>query len=464
MTQRPTGGAGTLPPTENTTDRVRIGAGAGFSGDRIEPAVVLAERGEIDFLVFECLAERTMALAQQEKLQDPDQGFDPRLLERMRALLALCHGKRIRIVTNAGAANPRAAARAILAVAGELGLAGLKVAAVTGDDVLAHVREHITAYSSAHPALGALEARIVSANAYLGADPIVQALDDGADVVVTGRVADPSLFLAPLVHRFRWPMVEWPLLGRGILVGHLLECAGQLTGGYFADPPAHTVPDMADLGFPLAEVAADGTATFSKVAGTGGLLSIATCTEQLLYEVHDPAAYLTPDVTADFSAVRFTQTEENVIRADGASGGPRPEHLKVMVAYRDGYIGEGQISYAGPGAEARARLAGEIVRHRLRSAGVQDSELRCELIGLDSIARTPQRPGAALREVRLRVAGRVSDPRTAARIGGEVEALYTNGPAAGGGAFKSVREVIGLLPISVPRQAVRPLVTTEATR
>ena len=464
MTQRPTGRAGTLPPNGNTTGPVRIGAGAGFSGDRIEPAVVVAERGAIDFLVFECLAERTMALAQQEKLRDPARGFDPRLLERMQALLAICHAKRIRIVTNAGAANPRAAARAILAVAAERGLAGLKVAAVTGDDVLTHVREHISAYSPAHPALAAIEARIVSANAYLGADPIVQALDDGADVVVTGRVADPSLFLAPLVHRFRWPMDDWPLLGRGILVGHLLECAGQLTGGYFADPPFNAVADMAELGFPIAEVTADGGATFSKVAGTGGLLSVATCTEQLLYEVHDPAAYLTPDVTADFSAVRFMQTAENVVQAQGAAGGPRPEHLKVMVAYRDGYIGEGQLSYAGPGAEARARLAGEIVRHRLRSAGLQVDELRCELIGLDSIACTPQpRSGGAPREVRLRVAGRVSDPRAAARIGGEVEALYTNGPAAGGGAFKSVREVIGLLPITIPRRAVRPLVSLEST-
>jgi hypothetical protein len=464
MTLRRTGRAGTLPPDRNTTNRVRIGAGAGFSGDRIEPAVVLAERGNIDFLVFECLAERTMALAQQEKLKDPDLGFDPRLLERMRTLLALCHLERIRIVTNAGAANPRAAARAILSLARELGLAGLKVAAVTGDDVLGHVRENLTAYGTAHPALAAIEARIVSANAYLGADPIVQALDGGADVVVTGRVADPSLFLAPLVHRFRWPMSDWPRLGRGILVGHLLECAGQLTGGYFADPPYNIVPGMADLGFPIAEVTADGMATFSKVAGTGGLLSVATCTEQLLYEVHDPAAYLTPDVTADFSAVRFTQTEANVIQAEGAAGRPRPKHLKVMVAYRDGYIGEGQLSYAGPGAETRARLAGEIVRDRLRSAGLQDSELRCELIGLDSIARTPQqRPTVAPREVRLRVAGRVPDPRAADRIGGEVEALYTNGPAAGGGAFKSVREVIGLLPISIPRRAVRPLVTIETT-
>ncbi len=448
----------------NAARCVRIGAGAGFSGDRIEPAVALAEQGNLDFLVFECLAERTMALAQQERLKDPARGFDPRLVARMQALLMKCKSKHIRIVTNAGAANPHAAAEAVLTVARTSRLADLKVAAVTGDDVLAHVRQYMSEYKQKYPALEAIESRIISANAYLGADPIVAALDDGADVVVTGRVADPSLFLAPLVHHFRWSSEDWPLLGKGILVGHLLECAGQLTGGYFADPPRSPVPNMAELGFPIAEVGHDGTVTFSKVIGSGGLLNVATCTEQLLYEVHDPARYVTPDVVADFSGVRFEQTGEDQVRARGASGSSRPDHLKVVVAYRDGYIGEGQLSYAGPNAGARARLAAQIMRERLQGIGLGDDNLRCELIGVDSVARLPQVSAvSAPREVRLRVAARTADPLSAALIGDEVEALYTNGPAAGGGAFKGVREVIGLLPISVPRHIVQPRVTFEMT-
>lgn len=443
---------------------LRIGTGAGFSGDRIEPAVVLAEQGDIDFLVFECLAERTIALAQLERLKDPEKGFDPRLMERMEALLATCHRKRIRIVTNSGAANPLAGARAIVEVARGLGLRGMRVAAVTGDDVLEHIRGNAADYGRDCPDLTSLQGRIISANAYLGAEPIVQALDDGADIVITGRVADPALFLAPLVHVFRWPMDDWALMGKGILVGHLMECAGQLTGGYFADPPSSWVPNLPELGFPIAEVTAAGTATFSKAPGTGGLLSIATCTEQLLYEVHDPREYVTPDVVADFSTVRFSQVAPNVVRAEGASGAQRPDRFKVVVAYLDGYIGEGQLSYAGPNAVARARLALDVVGHRLNSAGIPEGALRLELIGVDSVVRTSGGAAATLpREIRIRAAGRAPTAREAARIGDEVEALYTNGPAGGGGAVKAVREVIGLLPILIPRALATPEITIETT-
>jgi len=259
-------------------------------------------------------------------------------------------------------------------------------------------------------------------------------------------------------------MDDWPLMGKGILVGHLLECAGQLTGGYFADPPHCTVPDMANLGFPIAEITAAGAATFSKAPGTGGLLSTATCAEQLLYEVHDPREYVTPDVVANFSQVRFCGIAENIVGAEGATGSPRPDRLKVVVAYLDGYAGEGQLSYAGPNALARARLALEIVSHRLASAGLKATDLRCEIIGVDSIVRTAASPAsAAPPEVRIRVTGRSHSQRDAARIGDEVEALYTNGPAGGGGAMKGVREVIGLLPMLIPREAPDPRITIEET-
>lgn len=349
---------------------VRIGCGAGYSGDRLEPAVDLAERGRLDFLVFECLAERTIALAQQDHGRNPNRGFDPMLADRMRAILPVCRKNGTRIISNMGAANPLAAARETIAIARGLGLVGLRVACVTGDDVLGIVE-------SAHADLAGMEnlparwkENIVSANAYLGAEPIVQALRQGADVVLTGRVADPSLFLAALVHEFSWRDDDWKILGQGTLVGHLLECAGQLTGGYYADPGYKDVPGLARLGFPLAEVTEDGSATFTKLKGTGGLISRNTCSEQLLYEVQNPAAYVTPDVTADFSQVEIEETAADEVRIRGASGRPRPANLKVSLGLRNGFHGERQISYAGTTALARARLAQSILEERLKNSGL----------------------------------------------------------------------------------------------
>ena len=310
---------------------VRLGAGAGYAGDRIEPAVELAERGDIDYLVFECLAERTIALAQQAKLRDPEGGYDPLLEARLRAVLGPCRARGIRVVTNMGAANPVAAARKAGALAREMGLAGLRIAAVTGDDLLDAVRAGDFVLEESGEPVASLGNRIVSANAYLGAAPIVAALADGADVVITGRVGDPALFLAPLVHAFGWAMDDWERLGRGTLVGHLLECAGQITGGYFADPGCKDVPDLARLGFPIGIVAEDGTVEIAKVAGSGGRISLATCKEQLLYEVHDPARYLQPDVVGDFSGVEMEQVGPDRVRVSGATGAPATGLLKVSV-------------------------------------------------------------------------------------------------------------------------------------
>ncbi|MDZ5601989.1 acyclic terpene utilization AtuA family protein [Pseudomonas sp. RP23018S] len=441
---------------------IRIGSGAGYSGDRIEPAVELAHHGELDYLVFECLAERTIALAQQARLLDPEAGYDPLLGERMRRVLP-CVGqgaggnrRRLRIITNMGAANPLGAAREIRRIAAELGMAHLKVAALTGDDVLATLLQQPQQRLDNGLALGALGERLVSANAYLGADGIVQALRADADVIVTGRVADPSLFLAPQLFEFGWREEDWTLLGKGTLVGHLLECAGQISGGYFADPGVKDVPDLARLGFPLAEIDAMGNAVISKVAGSGGRIDTATCTEQLLYEVHDPAAYLTPDVSADFTQVTFQATAPDHVRLQGADGHARPEALKVSVGFLDGWIGEGQMSYGGPGAVARARLAEEIVRTRLQLTGVACDDIRTELIGVSALHGNDlgQRAAGEPWEVRLRVAARCASKSDAVRIGNEVETLYTNGPYGGGGASKSVRQVVAVASLLLPRDAV----------
>ena len=396
---------------------IRIGAGAGYSGDRIEPAVELAERGALDYLIFECLAERTIALAQQAKLKDPTQGYDPLLVDRMRAVLRPCSEHGVRILTNMGAANPLAAAAQIRAIARELGLPHLKVAAITGDDVLDLVTGGDYLDDTGAP-VTRLQDRLLSANAYLGAQPLVDALAQGAHVIVTGRVADPALVLAPLIHEFGWAMDDWHKLGQGTLVGHLLECAGQVSGGYFADPGYKDVSNLARLGFPIGEVAEDGSVVITKVAGSGGCVTVATCTEQLLYEIHDPAAYLTPDVVADFSQVSMTQAGPDRVAITGATGHPKSGLLKVTLGYLDSHIGEGQISYAGPGALARARLAQAIVAERLDLCGVRTQELRCDLIGVNAIHGAQlSAEHAEPYEVRLRVTGRTATMQEAARIG-----------------------------------------------
>ncbi len=436
---------------------IRIGCGAGYSGDRIEPAIELATHGNLDYLVFECLAERTIALAQQARRRDASAGYDPRLVERMEAVLPACLARGTRIITNMGAANPDAASARVAALAGQRGWRGLTIATMTGDDVLDVVVEHGHILSETGEPVSALGSRLVSANAYLGAAPIVEALGLGANLVITGRVADPALFLAAQLDAFQWSMQDWHLLGCGTLVGHLLECAGQITGGYFADPETLPVPGLSRLGFPLAVVQADGTAVVTKVTGSGGLVNAATCKAQLLYEVHDPAAYLTPDVVADFSQVRVTEVGPDQVRVCGASGRPHPDQLKVSVGYQDGHVGEGQISYAGPGAIGRARLALDIVMDRLRQATVHCDELRGDLIGVNAVHSTASGVADPY-EVRVRVAARTRSVRDAERIGEEVEALYTNGPAGGGGAMKSVREVLAIGTTFVARERVQPRV------
>lgn len=395
--------------THDPQRKVRIGAGAGYSGDRIEPAAELAERGELDYLIFECLAERTIAIGQQARLADPTKGYDPLLAERMHAVLKTCADKGVRIITNMGAANPAAAAQRVREIARTLGLAHLKVAAVTGDDVLQAVQEGDFRIEDNGQPVSSLGERLISANAYLGVAPILEALQAGADVIITGRVADPALVLAPLVHEFGWAADDWDKLGQGTLVGHLLECAGQITGGYFADPGKKDVAGLARLGFPIGEVSADGSAVITKVAGSGGQVTAQTCKEQLLYEIHDPSAYYTPDVVADFSQVQITEIGPDRVAVSGGRGRARPATLKTTLGYRDSFIGEGQISYAGPGAQARAQLAAEIVRERLALTGVETDELRLDLIGMNAIAGPQMSAGAPEPyEVRLRVSGRTA--------------------------------------------------------
>ncbi|WP_257346663.1 acyclic terpene utilization AtuA family protein [Pseudalkalibacillus decolorationis] len=433
---------------------LRIGSGAGFSGDRIEPAEVLLEHANLDYLVMECLAERTIALAQQQKSHDVNGGYDPLLKKRIKRILPLLVKQNVRLITNMGAANPIAGAEKIIEIAKELNLP-CKVAAVTGDDVSNLIDKKTTAWESDRT-LSTYEP-ILSANAYLGIDALLPALETDATIIITGRVADPSLFLAPIVYHFNWSRDDYEKLGRGTVIGHLLECAGQISGGYFADPGKKDVPDLANIGFPYSEIDSDGTAVITKVEGTGGLINLNTVKEQLLYEVHNPAEYKTPDVTADFSTVHMKEIGENQVQVWNGSGKKQPETLKVSVGYHAGYLGVGEISYAGSNALSRAELAADILKERL-SKHIPD--LRVDFIGVSSVHRTHFWNGNPY-EVRLRIAGQCPTEEIARLIGEEVEALYTNGPAGGGGARKRVTESIGVVSSFISREWIKPNVSLK---
>lgn len=438
---------------------VRVGAGAGYAGDRIEPAVELARRGDLDYLAFECLAERTLALA-QERLDRGEPGHDPRLRERMRRVLPECIGDDVTVVTNMGAADPAGAAAATVEVTEELGL-DATVASVVGSDVRDRL-DAVRAETYEGGRVSELE-DVVAADAYLGVEGIVEALESGADVVITDRVADMSLFLAPLVFEFDWSVdpLSGPV-GQGIVAAHLVECAGQVTGGYFADPGYKDVDGLADLGFPIAEVDADGGLVVTKCPDTGGEVTVRTCTEQLLYEVHDPSEYVTPDAVADFSGVEFEAVGEDRVRVAGASARPRTDTLKVNVCYEDSVVGEGSIGYAGPGASERADLAASVVEERLERRGVDAEELRVDRIGIDSLHGDLGRDAGDPYEVRLRVAARCRSERDARAVANEVETLYTNGPAGGGGVTTDVRRVVGIASTLIDRDLVEPTVALHA--
>jgi hypothetical protein len=432
---------------------LKIGSGAGFSGDRLEPAVELAQKVDLDYLVLECLAERTIAIAQKEKQKDPTKGYDPLLIDRMHALLPVLNEKRFRIITNMGAANPTAAAKKVIEIAKELNIS-CKVAVVTGDDV---VKELQTDQEILENRNTVKDYQTISANAYLGVEALLPALTTSADIIITGRVADPSLFLAPMIDYYNWSIDDYERLGQGTVIGHLLECAGQITGGYFADSGVKEVPNVAELGFPYAIIQEDGTAVISKTPDSGGAVNLMTVKEQLLYEVHDPAHYLTPDVTADFSNVKLIEVGENEVKVSGGSGQKKPSSYKVSIGYHAGYLSEGEISYAGTTAVERGKMAEEILRRRLSK---EIPDMRVDLIGCSSVHRISFGTHHPY-EVRLRAAALCENQELAKRLGNEVEALYTNGPYGGGGARKKISECVGVVSTLLEREVVDKQVNVE---
>jgi len=430
---------------------IRIGSGAGYSDDRLQPALDIIQYGEVDYIVFECLAERTIAIAQQRKMKNIREGYDSLLEYRMKQVLPLCAEKNVKVVTNMGAANPEAAAERIKKIAQKQGLHNLKIAAVTGDDVLSRIdRYQDQKLLENNKQLKELGSAIVSANAYIGARGIVQALEAGVDIIITGRAADPSLFLAPMIYEFGWSFSNTELLGKGTIGGHLMECGAQITGGYFADPGYKEVPELWNVGFPIMEVDEKGDYYITKLDDSGGVVSLATVKEQLLYEIHDPANYLTPDVIADFSNVQVEEVEDNVVKVFGGSGKKKTGLLKTSIGYKEGYIAEAEISYGGSGSVKRARLAKEIIQKRLDAENIEPVEIRYDFIGLNSLYGSDIPNTQEVLEVRLRVAARAEDDVIAKAIVREVESLYTNGPAGGGGIRSNIKEIVSIGSILIP--------------
>ena len=429
----------------------RIGAGAGFAGDRVDPAVALAASGQVDTVALECLAERTLLPALKARAADARTGFDPRLRRRLTPLLPVAHANRCRIVSNLGQANPRAAGEVIARLAHELGCKGVRVAAVHGDDVMSQ-REHI---AWDRPLTGTPSGALIGAHAYLGAAALSQALEEGADVVVAGRVADSALFAAPALRG----LDDGPqALAGAVAVGHLMECSGQLCGGNFAPVGGAmlSAEGYAKLGFPLAEVQADGSAEIRLLDGAPGILTPETCTLQLFYEVHDPARYITPDVVLDFTGVHFEQTGHNRVRMSGAQGRGQPPTLKVAGFMKlPGWIADCEIGFAGTGALHRARRAAETLR--LRLSDWADEDIAIDLVGIDSILRAGSaRTLAPPAEVRVHVSARCADLEAAQVVEDEIYAMTLSGPAGGCCVRSERRSRIEVIDGYIPVERVRP--------
>jgi hypothetical protein len=454
-------------------DLFLLGNGAGFSGDRVDAAIPvvrsLLRRGLPAAMFFECLAERTIALAQIEKRRDPEAGYEPMLERLLEPILADCARAGIPILGNFGAANPPAAARCVARLARRLGLPDLRIGVVTGDDVSTTVDLDALTPHEADAGFDMAEWRLVSANAYIGAAPLAEALARGAQVVVAGRTSDPSLAIAPLMHHFGWAEDDWQALALGAACGHLLECGSQVTGGVFWDPGFKDIPDPADIGFPIAEVGRDGSLVITKPEDTGGIVDLRVVKEQLLYELHDPAAYVTPDVVMDITGVTLAEQGRNRVALAGVRGHARPERLKVTACYEGAWLGEGEVSVAGPNALARARATADVLLERVKRRGLA-RRARADLIGVSAVHDSDD--GALWRaydgpeppEIRIRLAVESTSRDDAEQAAREALAMLCCGAAGTSGARWRVTPRILTRSFLVPRERVPTEVTVREAR
>ncbi|MDX9757869.1 MAG: acyclic terpene utilization AtuA family protein [Bacteroidota bacterium] len=447
---------------------IRIASGQGFWGDLIDAPYHQVTRGPIDYLMMDFLAEVTMSIMQKQKLRDPALGYARDLPAQIGRMLPHLVEKNVKVITNGGGVNPLACRDAIFREAERQGITGLKVGVVVGDDILDRIdalrAEDIELRNmESGESLARIRDRIVSANVYFGAFPIVEALRQGAQIIITGRTTDTGLTLAPMIHEFGWAADDWDRLAAGTVAGHILECGGQSSGGNFLGD-WKSVPDLAHIGFPIAEAHPDGTVFITKHENTGGLVSVATVKEQLLYEIGDPREYITPDCIADFTSIRLKQEGENRVRVSDVRGRPDTPFYKVSASYHDGYAASGTLTYAWPDALEKARAADAILRTRLADLGLHFDEIRSEYVGHDSCLGPLATMPEEINEVVLRVGVRGKDKAHVARFGQELAPLILTGPPsvtgfAGGRPKPS--DVIAYWPALIPKTAVTPQVIVE---
>lgn len=443
-------------------DTVCIGCGAAGEPDRPDLALQMVESGNVEYVGFDTLAERTLALAQQRRLRDPALGYDPLLRDRLGPLLGPARERGIRLAGNVGGANPAAAAEVLLEEAGQRGVADLRVGVVTGDDLLDAVRaDEVPLRLWGEGAdLDAIRGSLVSANAYLGFTPILDAFEQGADVVVTGRTTDIAPYLASLFHRFGWERDDLDKLAAAAVVGHLLECGRYVTGANHDEPGwGRRTPGPEALSLPLAEVDEAGSAVITKVPRTGGHVNRVTCSQQLLHEIDDARRYLTPDVTLDITGVELTELGADRVRVGGGRGSPPPDSYKVLLGVEEGWIGEAEASFAGRGAVEKARDAAATMMRRLTEVGIRPSESRVDVIGVDSVLGVAALPAPDPLDVRLRISYRLENEEELAAFVPECQELWMLAPVGVAGVRAGGRPVLAMHAASVPREEIEPVVT-----
>jgi Acyclic terpene utilisation family protein AtuA len=448
---------------------VRIGNGCGFWGDNLDAPAMLARDGQLDFLTLDYLAELTMSILALQKQRDPQTGYATDFLDVMQSLTPILQAQpNLKIVTNAGGMNPAACAVKARAILDKADLLDTRIATITGDDLLPRLDALLAAgnmlanIDSGEP-LAAVRERVVSANAYLGARPIVEALGQGTSIIIAGRVADASLTVGPAVATYRWEWDDWDRLAAASVAGHIIECGAQATGGLWCN--WRNAPDLANVGYPIAQLEVDGSLTVRKPPRSGGAINVETISEQVLYEVGDPAAYLTPDVVADFTSIRLAQAEPNVVRITGARGKMATDSYKVSIAYRDGFAASGTLVLLGPDAVAKARLCGQMIVERLGRAGFTPDRSNVEVLGAGDVVPGVVATAHEPPEVVLRVS--VHDNRKAAvdRFSKEFAPLVTSGPPGVTGYTTGrppVREVFAYWPALIPKHLVKPEVRVDS--
>lgn len=449
-------------------EKIRIASGQGFWGDLIDAPVKQAENGDVDYIMMDYLAEVTMSILQKQKLKNPEFGYARDIPVLMKRLLPLMKKKGFKVITNGGGVNPIACKNAIFEVAKSLGISGLKIGVVSGDDILDDIDNLVSKgielnNMESGESVSSVRDKLLSANVYLGAAGVVEALKQGADIVLTGRVTDTGLTLAPMIYEFGWDMNNWDLMAAGTVAGHILECGGQASGGNFLGD-WKSIPDLARIGFPIAEAYPDGTVVITKHENTGGLVSVETVSEQLVYEIGDPKDYITPDCIADFTSIHLEDAGKNKVKVFGVKGLPSTPFYKVSMSYLDGYSAFGSLTYCWPDALEKAKAADEILRTRLSDLNLNFEEIRTEFQGYNAchqgIANKIDEPN----EVVLRIGVRSKDYKSVERFGMEIAPLILTGPPgvtgfAGGRPKPS--EVVAYWPALIPKTAVNYKVTVE---